>query len=65
MKGKKTDLPTSKNANRESHEKNCSETTSMVETGKFYISLFMSICTRENSSYSAQVLFFLARTSLY
>ena len=31
---------------------------SMVETEKFHIKLFMSICTRENSSQSAQQGFF-------
>ena len=35
----------------------------MMETGTFYIKLYMSICTRENSSHIAQV-FFFARISL-
>ena len=35
----------------------------MVETGRFYIKPFMSICNKENSSHPAQVLFF-AGTSL-
>ena len=35
----------------------------MMETGIFYIKLYMSICTRENSSRIAQV-FFFARISL-
>ena len=30
----------------------------MIETGKFYIKLFMSIWARENSSHPAQVSFF-------
>ena len=39
----KTDLATSNNPNRNSHENNCSETRrSMVETGKFYITIFPS-----------------------
>ena len=40
MKGK-TDLETSNNPNRNSHEKNCSKTRlSMVKTGRFYMELF-------------------------
>ena len=35
----------------------------MVETGRFYIKPFMSICNKENSPHPAQVLFF-AGTSL-
>ena len=59
MKGK-TDLTTFNNPNGDSHEKNCSETRrSMVETRNFYIKLFMSICTRENSSRSSFHLFLL------
>ena len=43
--------------------KNCSETTRMVETAKFYLKLFMFICTKENFSYPSQV-FFTAGASL-
>ena len=44
--------------------KNCSETRrSIDETGRFYMKLFISICTRENSSHPAQV-FLFAGTSL-
>ena len=35
----------------------------MIETGKSYIKLFMSICTRENFSHPIQVSFFFAGTS--
>ena len=43
------------NRNRANHEKNCSETwSSMVRTGKFYVKLYMSIFTTENS-HPAQV----------
>ena len=42
----------SNNPNGKSHKKNCSETRrKMVETGRFYIQLFMSIGTRENYSF--------------
>ena len=40
------------NINGENHKINCYETRgSMVETGKFYIKLFMSICTRDPLSH--------------
>ena len=44
----KIDLVTSNNPNGESHEKIFPEMRrSMIETGKFYIKLVMSICTRK------------------
>ena len=43
------------NTPTDNHEKNCPETRkSMVKTVRFHIKLFMSICTRENSSQLAQ-----------
>ena len=42
-------MATSNNPNRESYEKNCSETRSEAETGRFYVKLLMFICT---SSYA-------------
>ena len=57
--GKKAELTTS-NDIKGVHEKNCSAMTrSMVETGKFYIKLYMFIFTRGNSSYLPQVFFSL------
>lgn len=54
-KGKK-DLTTSNDPNRDSHENNCPGTRStIIETGKFYVKLFIFICTTENSSPSGQV----------
>ena len=51
MKGR-TDLATPNNANGDSHEKTCYETRrSMVKTRKFYMKLFMSICTRDTLSH--------------
>ena len=54
---KKTDLMTQKNdPNGASHEKSCSEIRrSMVETGRFYIKLFMSIYIEKNSFHPAWV----------
>lgn len=49
---------------KEKNTKNCSETRrSIDETSRFYMKLFMSICTRESSSHPAQV-FLFAGTSL-
>ena len=45
----KKHVATSNNPNRESYEKNCSETRSEAETGRFYVKLLMFICT---SSYA-------------
>ena len=48
----------SNNLNEKSHERNCPEMKrSMVHTGRFYIKLFMSICTRKNSSIQPRSLF--------
>ena len=37
----------------------------MVKTGKFYIKLFMSICTKRNPSHPALVIFLLEFYSHY
>lgn len=58
--GKKAELTTS-NDIKGVHEKNCSAMTrSMVETGKFYIKLYMFIFTKEKSPPPPQV--FLSET---